>query len=544
MSDSSTTAKLDVPPTTGRTSTGTARSAFLGPWLAVSFPRSGILRTASAPRGALILSMVVHGLLFGPLIILLASYEKSAHLVPISNQAGDIDPATPGLQKPPSAYEVRFNPLGNELAKWFVTDRELARTGYLCVFTFVAALLYCAGLIPLLLPRVKRNNSLADAAWSAYAIPVSQLPFLLCAATVVGVTVAQMRFWSLKQRVNSGTWMRDFDELVIFACVVLFSFLLLLRLQRAAHVLGMRIPVRPPATVCEHCGYDLTHVSRDGLCTECGHTAQDSLTEQRRSGVEWESGDGAGIVQLLKSWIRTSNELLLQPRSFYQRLHVTRSPARAEWFAWLTYTALALFSWAWVLTLFIADQRNYPAPFTIRLAFAVILLLGLAFACARRMISGILVVGAGMLALLPFAIITSERLHHGYFASTVTILSLIGLGVVPMLAWVVNRAIGGIMSLWWFWRGHFHDDRGAEKVVAYESAFLWLPWLWFMLLFTSFIFFDSWMSEFVARLRGINRGMLAAIVEPAVVVLGWAALVILWMFRFSRAAALVRWANR
>lgn len=516
------------------------RPAFIGPWIALLFPSRGIMHTVSAARGALVFSMLAHALLFGPLVILLISYGNTAYVHTNPTPAFLADGDTPGQI---AVYEVRFKPLLAEVARWFESDRDLARTGFVCLFTFLLSSLLCAILIPILLPRVKQHEPLSEAAWNSYAIAVSQLPFLLWAVTFVGILVAQIHFWSLRQRAFGGFRMHDVDEIIGFTAVALMAWILILRLGRGALVVGNRAAIHPLAAACEHCGYDLTHVSREGVCTECGHTAQDTLTTQRRSGVEWESGAFAGLIRRMAAWIRTSNELLLHPRSFYQRLHVTQPPNRAEQFAWMHYFALGVCSWAWMLTLFVSDQGTHTESTVVQAEVAILLLLGIGFALLGQLFWGVLVTGGGMFIVLLITLPFLQREFHGYFATTVTILTLISLGIIPICAWLVNRGIGGLMALWWFWRGYLHDERGAAKITAYESVYLWLPWLWFTLLFASFIFFDSWISELVASVRGIRRGMLAALVEPAVVLLGWTALAILWLFRFSRAAVDIRWAN-
>jgi hypothetical protein len=108
------------------------------------------------------------------------------------------------------------------------------------------------------------------------------------------------------------------------------------------------------------------------------------------------------------------------------------------------------------------------------------------------------------------------------------------------LGWVIHRTIGALALSYCFVRGMLPDPRYARKVFAYETAFLWVFWLYNGFLVTTFFIWEAWMSD----LLGFGaRWLFGVPPEVAAVLLGNAAIVIGWLYRYRLIIPQVRWAN-
>ncbi|MBL8878162.1 MAG: hypothetical protein JNG88_03490 [Phycisphaerales bacterium] len=412
----------------------------------------------------------------------------------------------------------------------------LAISLVMCIIVAIAVII--------VLPRATREDSLSGAVWNAVSVIAANVPAALICIGVVGSIITIVTFYRLN-RIAAGLPQRQDAVAMVMAPSVWFAALFIIRrAMRSASLLNQMAASADRPMICESCGYDLTHVSTDRRCTECGAPADDSLTNQRRRGVEWESAAPVGIREFAGRLMRTAQQLLVQPRAFFESLQVAAPAIHAQRFAIWNYALIALFSWAWLGCIFLADTvgrygENFgKTPLWLAVIVAAIFIAG------RKAALGIALIGGSMLTILicwylPLWFSTNQGGRSDFW-----LVSMVAVGLTPMVGWLVHRLLGGLLSIWWFWRGEFHDARGAEKVIAYSVVFLWYPWMWFFAMFMSMIFFDMWISDFIAWTQGTRRAMLAGMYEPIAIVLGWAALVVVWIMRMMRDARRVRWANR
>ncbi len=81
--------------------------------------------------------------------------------------------------------------------------------------------------------------------------------------------------------------------------------------------------------------------------------------------------------------------------------------------------------------------------------------------------------------------------------------------------------------------------RWALKVMAYESAFLWVFCSFWGLLITSFLFFEDWISDALGRQPWL--GTVPA--EVSVIAQGTIGLGAVWLWRYRIAFLTIRWSN-
>jgi hypothetical protein len=245
---------------------------------------------------------------------------------------------------------------------------------------------------------------------------------------------------------------------------------------------GIRVPQRPPP-VCERCGYDLTHRPADGRCPECGFDIAKSLTPQcPRAG-----GRGAHD-RSASAWAAATGQIVFRPGRFYKRLALRGGAAREHAFARWTYRAIALGAMAWVTCLIVYSSVLFGAPRDFRVFVA----------------GGVFSLGAA-----------------------------VG-------CWAGHRTIAVGVFMWWAVLRPLPDGRWAAKVIAYESAFLWVFCTFWGVLATSFMVFDQWIS------RGLAPGLRWVLGAPAefwVVVLGTCGLGAGWLWRYRVAYRAIRWSN-
>lgn len=124
-------------------------------------------------------------------------------------------------------------------------------------------------------------------------------------------------------------------------------------------------PSIPPdnALLCEFCGYNLTGLSADGRCPECGRPIADSLPRWR-CPTAWERIEPTGN---LGRFFHTSAAVLFHPKRFYRTL-ATRLPSpRARsfarihlWIAAILFGTAAAFHLDWFLGMTRFRLSFYP----------------------------------------------------------------------------------------------------------------------------------------------------------------------------------------
>lgn len=237
------------------------------------------------------------------------------------------------------------------------------------------------------------------------------------------------------------------------------------------------LPLQPLR--CDECGYDLTHLSADGRCSECGIATSHSLDlSARRVGVEWETS------VTFASWLAANRTLIFQPTAFYQQLTMRKGEGYAFRFAFWNCIAIGVASSVSILGMFIKEERNFGID-----EFFGVMSFGFLVPC--------------------------------------------------IVAWAIHIVVGAIACVFTLsWRvvpifAH------VSKVLQYESAFLLVIWGYFMGFTWTLILFDDWITKFFRDLLGVYFFS----VELIFVLTSIPALLLIWLRRIHRAMTLTRWSN-
>lgn len=272
---------------------------------------------------------------------------------------------------------------------------------------------------------------------------------------------------------------------------VILSFATFILLSsRAVRLIGDILPPPEDRTpLCEGCGYDLSHVSAQGVCTECGKPLAESLElDAVRPGSRWEARDK------FSTWLHTSYAVLADPSRFYRSLKLRTSIESGLRFAGRHFAFMALGGGLWVLVVCLAMVYQNRPP-----------------------------------------------LYAGLFR--VIFVTTLWSVAVPCIGWVLHRAVFFISTLFWFIFGAIPDARWSIKVRAFESAYLWwfcgFNGIWFSLL----MYGPQWMQTISSVLRMHPVLRLGLPWELLVLLVGNASLILAWILKYRRILRAIRWSN-
>jgi hypothetical protein len=275
------------------------------------------------------------------------------------------------------------------------------------------------------------------------------------------------------------------EELAAFCAIVTAQVFLVYRVVTACE--SARGPSRT-ANIdprCEWCGYNLTHVPETGKCPECGTDVALSLrSDLRRSGVAWEREEGPD------HWLPTTLQVLKEPTRFYQSLHVRGDERRGRQFVRPHYVLIGVGAFFWLLLFLLAEDEPGSEESGLILAFSILLA-----------------------------------------------------GLAVLAGWGVHRLVGALAFTVCLIRNSLPEPERARRVMAYETAYLWVFCLYNGLLFTSFFLWEAWMSDLVSGSPGSFPGPLILPLEVVAVLLGNLTLALLWFWRYVIAFRAVRWSN-
>lgn len=338
----------------------------------------------------------------------------------------------------------------------------------------------------LLLPIVHLGGNVGHSFTLGLRGIASGAGFLIISANVLWIA---FHFWHALFAADNS--IGPFGSFIVVVGVWVALISLLCRLSAALH--SIRASIIPPAQPmrCEACGYDLTHRSPSGRCTECGLAIDESLTPDRRRNLV-----PVSIRAGIKSWICFSIMLLLHGQRTYSRMAIRKDPVSTARYRRAHLVAMAMVAALWIGTCITVSFINDGPD-------------------AHRS--------------LPFQILT------GVFALSNATL------IISLAAWGLNRLVGAVVCSYWFIRGMFPVPGDAETVICLETPFLWLYCLYNGTLVTSFMLFDDWITQtFGWRFWNV---LLDIPSEPAAILIGNAMLIVWWMVRMHRAFLAVRWAN-
>ena len=332
----------------------------------------------------------------------------------------------------------------------------------------------------LYLPTVHNGGRAWPSFQRAFAAIASGIGFLNLLVVMIGGSIV-----FIDNRGDLGHGPEDVTIMILIIlshiCVVgLFYWLHL----AARAVAGPRVEAELPPR-CEGCGYDLTHQSSEGLCTECGLDLDASLVpDLRRPGSAWQvKADDRG-------WLTSSVSSIFHPNQFYGRLKLRTPLDEDTKFVRWHFCALSLFGgFGSVLLILIMSIMvgNFPPAF---------------FICG-----------------MPFVF---------------TI-------IVPMVCWIVKHIVAAMVTSWCVATDALPDASWMKRIIACETAYLWVFCFYTVTLALSFIFFEDWISRLTrAIMPGLSRGFQA---EFIAVLFGNIFICLAWFWRYRIAIHRVRWSN-
>ncbi len=280
------------------------------------------------------------------------------------------------------------------------------------------------------------------------------------------------------------------EAIGLFPSIVLSIAAFIVLSLRAARLAGDALPApvkRPP--LCEGCGYDLSHVSTGGVCTECGLPLAKSLElDAVRPGNRWESR------RKPKEWLHSSRAVVFKSTVFYQTLKLRTSIDAATEYSRNHFVLMGIGGGIWILVLcVIASLESRP--------------LG----------------------------------NSDYFIAV--FLPFLGSVWVPCAGWVLHRMVFSIAFIAWMLTSSIPDARWLIKVREYETAFLWLFCAFNGTWISLVIVHPAWMKELLALYRSLNLPQLGLPLEIVGVFAGNAILIVAWMLRYRRIHQAIRWSN-
>ncbi len=268
---------------------------------------------------------------------------------------------------------------------------------------------------------------------------------------------------------------------VIFPSQVLVSVhLLLCWLRRAGNPLDASTNPIELSSMCEGCGYDLTHRSSGGKCTECGLALDESLlSEKRRTGCVWELPFRSRFIPYIKTTVGCLRNL----ETFYGSLKLRTSGEQAmKFITWhLAMLGLTCAIWIFLAQVWLSRNPNYLSA--IYMSFVMLLL-------------------------------------------------------TPLLGWIGIHFVGAVVTTWYMAHTMLPNPSVVRKVLAYETSVLWLFFIFTAILLTTYFAYGDWVSLFFGRDFFLGMPM-----DLFMIFFGYVLLAIMSFRRFHRALLAVRWAN-
>jgi hypothetical protein len=333
----------------------------------------------------------------------------------------------------------------------------------------------------LLFPLVYEPRQLFRSLARTLAVVLAGVRFLCPLILTIGWTTAALD--NLADRIeaelgnpNAVTWTQPMNV----AASLLVACIALAWWRAAAR--GARIEPdnvgRRPT--CETCGYELSFLTPGRQCPECGEDSDHSLSTTQHTIPKWESKPG------LRHWIDTSLTVLRRPHEFYHfmRLHVETN--EQLWFA-----------------------RVH------------VILIG--------------VTGMAVFAALKWASATWWK-----WDTPTAVLWTVSSGLFyGVAAWLGLRVMALAGSAYLIVRRWTLDGCVICRVCDFESAFLWVYWLFVATVVGIARIGPSWIQSGLAG----PTGVLQMTVFAFILGVGIALIGLVWLWRMSRIARRIRWSN-
>jgi len=456
----------------------------LAPWLAIFRPGTAAqvlargTRPAAAAACALGLLSCAAALLFA-----MAWHDTRVFVVVPSGPSPSSAPLS-FLEEQPRSFAQVWDEWHSGAGGWF------GAAEFTVVLVVVFGLVLLAVLAWLNLPLVHAAGPLGAAIERSWRVGVTWLGPLALGMLVCGLVGvhAKLRHFGI----GASRTPEDDPAFARFRVIAPSVVYLLLWLRRATGAVQPQTSIALPPR-CEGCGYDLTHQPADKRCTECGSEMAASLDEGRsRPRDDWHQR------HWLRDWVRTLAAVIVRPSRFYRTLKLRTPDVPARRFAACNYIAIALLAAVWLLTLFAAAVCTGNAD--------------VFFEASNALVS---------------------------FWATVAGCYLI-FGTCG--CWFGHRAVGALAFTVWLLQRELADYRWAAKVLAYETAYLWVFCTFWGVMFTSVLAGGMWLSAWwtpgqrAVFLWGFPLEMLA-------VFAGTVGLFVVWLWRYRIAYRAIRWSN-
>lgn len=456
QADTATSECIDVDAPAGRSSAWRALSA---PWGALWSPSRAAERMVNCGPVAAIASIAAYGALLASAIVCLALFSATLTLEATGKWSTRSE-----LQVWNDWHDnTRFGPA------------EIIFCAVLAGVLILAAV--CAWTY---LPTVHRAGSIRRSYFRAVCAVAACIAVLLVTSLVVGTvfTLSLHDRWGAIFGTHGAS--SGIPKMLGPAAIPLGVCLVLWTVGRAVRGVPDDTPDLAIGPRCERCGYDLTYVGQDNLCSECGTDAGESLEPNRwRPGCVWEERRG------FESWAVTSAAVLFDPTRFYSRLRLRTPDRRARAFAAWHFFSVAAAVGVWgCITLTIA-AGGFPTD-------------------------------AGELVLVPCMIMS----------------------MVLCLAWGVRRLAAAIGASWLLYLGEPADFRWVRRVIEYETAYLWLFCVFNGLMITVAVVMPG-----LVRIILLQRAFFWMPLGPVLAIFGNLGLGLIWIWRYRIASRAIRWSN-
>lgn len=244
------------------------------------------------------------------------------------------------------------------------------------------------------------------------------------------------------------------------------------------------------SVVCEGCGYQLMDEQAQGLCSECGRTAVDSLLPGRtRRPSDWEDRPS------FSSWLKLIRSCLLTPTEAYGAMPMRDAMRASGRFLIMMFLAIGVGAYGWFFVVKYVDaflrRPSTPGRFDWVEALAIPIIPGCIF---------------------------------------------------PVVGWLWHRGIGAVVALLVAWQAPLRDGRWLLKLLNYECSYLLLHCAFNGILLTVYILAAKQFEALVRTITGLYA--IGGIPWGVVILfLGNLALGAVWLARYGRTVRAIRWNN-
>ncbi len=167
------------------------------------------------------------------------------------------------------------------------------------------------------------------------------------AAWIVGPRYSDSQMYSMYDPV---------PEIMVSSTCASLSLWLFWGLLRGVGATRETVPIARPPT-CEACGYNLTSISMESRCPECGESVLSSLGSDSRRGTRWQQRHRVGRVG---ACAQTCMQALTQPRAIGRELQISSPGTDHRRFVALHAPLIFLIGASSIPTLYYIDTGENP----------------------------------------------------------------------------------------------------------------------------------------------------------------------------------------